>query len=1605
MWSREVGIPTLYRTLRRRGRSVVVGHFRHKVNRATAGRSSVVCHLVLSLCLILAVGHGWAQTNTPSNTPSNTPTSTPTNTFLIIFQTPTPTNTATHTPTNTRTHTPTHTTTSTPTNTPVFDLQVNGFVVGNQAIVNSLPSNQAVVGTLLVGVTQPAELRAETAIRFELLNIANASLLVQNASASLSDLLHGSVAFQIPVPATMALPIGQYRVRATMDPDDTYGELDRTDNVGVSPLFTVVQTSGIVWFDDIRTDLTTVSSLTTGGAPLTLTGTGTLNAFAFTYAGVSVERLAGNLDLRCTGGVATVSITPNPYPIGEWRYLFNFGALQLNAGGLFGGVWVVLPDGIGYRVDGVGDGVTFEQRFFPLDSNARLNQDLSLRNTVNLAFPVIFYAEHLPFYTYTYTQTFSHPAGMTLGGATREYIHRQKFNTPGGPGTRPSNDAMFNSNTASFTSPPVITATGFQATLQLNTHAYFTSFPILNVVGFERATVAIVGNRIQPAASTILHASAIFAYNTSACTATFPDPNNSRVVSPLLGLASPRLYADGSIIGEYTPPSSWTIKWNTYTLHAAPKSTYYVPGFRVPPPPASAAAFKDKVAHYLLAPRNPTVVNADARFYWGSKDFIKGEGYFAGLNFMWDELAERPISVNIDADPNNPLDLTLIKLSKLYMRASGVTGLVDAGAQPGTALNLYRDTRCPLPQRQYYLVKLDSFGQAMLDNNPAGWDSKIDGYVDLPYPSQIEVPFENMLLNACGDFEGGAIPDDALDQTKTLVYWNAPVNLLALDFVPIEGGSSASDRTLWLTTVNSIPHLSADPTMQLNILPCGNIWDSKIRNKIEAEFDDYNYSVQQIYLTRYNGEASPQGFYNIIGGIHFPFFAETKAHAFSYFGSAQLADGRPYFSNPDPDTNNNGFPDDAEPVGAGASQKIANYSNSKYIHVSKTFAGIIPLEYDLRYDPAQKTFRSPETDAQNLIVIEVESSVKNLTKQLVNIEFGVKYTGLPTLNLSSLAGDFGNEVVATFLGPVRDGINEVGAKLTDEFTSALRAPLKAAMFPVVTIFCNELKAKIATIPASELNATLNAELPGLLNVLTAQMDLFNTFRGATSPVVAHIDGIVSLLQSVSNAMRFSPGQLNGVVGDLLNIAAAAIQALTSVNLSQLMAPVEEVRQRVISAIDNTLLPSIQQARAYLTGNAFKDTFMSGPRIVGAELQIKAGLENFVRSKTLNQLKNLDPDQVTNQLLNHLFNSQLAQGVETAAVGMLSPIKEAITNEILSLLDQINGVITNAINEAGAFLDQTLTSFKDVLGLKAAEMRGYAVFSGDRMDQVHIDANIKMSIPDECSFSGYLDLIRYQVNAQGENCFANLPGEDVLDIKIGARDVSISMLSSELKATRIEFQLMLLDVKLANVGGLIELDGALNFEAVQFRDLGFGVSMGRIENHIWAKGRGVFNSVQVQGGIFLGTSCDLEPLQLLDPQVASLLTITEMRGVYASVGAQFPIYDVGCLFKVGAEAGAAFWYFANGPSYGGKLYGGIYGKAACIVSVRGKLTLIGGKDSGSYFYNGNAWVAGGIGFCDPEDWHTVRDVWDDDWCYTCVVYVDLTFRPAKNWKVGYDIDCE
>jgi hypothetical protein len=149
-------------------------------------------------------------------------------------------------------------------------------------------------------------------------------------------------------------------------------------------------------------------------------------------------------------------------------------------------------------------------------------------------------------------------------------------------------------------------------------------------------------------------------------------------------------------------------------------------------------------------------------------------------------------------------------------------------------------------------------------------------------------------------------------------------------------------------------------------------------------------------------------------------------------------------------------------------------------------------------------------------------------------------------------------------------------------------------------------------------------------------------------------------------------------------------------------------------------------------------------------------------------------------------------------------------------------------------------------------------------------------------------------------------------------------------------------------------GPLTFEAFKINDmnaaLAFGAKDGdpmKAENYLAASAGISIGEWDLSGGLFFGRTCTLDPILLIDSEVASVLGSPPFTGAYVYGEAHLPLNELlgipsSCMLVLKYGVGAGVFVFAEGPTFGGKFTGEISGEALCLLSISGRMSLIGLK---------------------------------------------------------------
>jgi len=321
--------------------------------------------------------------------------------------------------------------------------------------------------------------------------------------------------------------------------------------------------------------------------------------------------------------------------------------------------------------------------------------------------------------------------------------------------------------------------------------------------------------------------------------------------------------------------------------------------------------------------------------------------------------------------------------------------------------------------------------------------------------------------------------------------------------------------------------------------------------------------------------------------------------------------------------------------------------------------------------------------------------------------------------------------------------------------------------------------------------------------------------------------------------------------------------------------------------------------------------------------------------------------------------------------------------------------------------ERVTTLKQIRG----EVELVGVFDGGKL----IDTDLRRLLvstwfearnPKKNQWIVRIDPLSFEINPRGDYI---LYGKNIAVQVDGYGEVKgDAMLSLNLPQEHLEGGVILYDLDLNP--GKVKRAGAV---------FGVGADLGYLGALVDADING-----EVWGGAFLfgvieGASPVLRAMGFAD--LLDNVGITgegSFAGGYIRVYGAAPLYNIGCLFRVSVGGEVAAWYFAPITEqlaydrYGGRLRGYIYGTALCIVSARGDVTLElvkpGLADPTTYSFLGQLWVAGGVGFCEPNEWDAWDNRWwNDNWCYTCGALVDVNYNNDKvnDWSWEYDAECE
>ena len=1275
-----------------------------------------------------------------------------------------------------------------------------------------------------------------------------------------------------------------------------------------------------------------------------------------------------------------------------------------------------LPAGIGWRFAGERKlRARFQIPTSPVALDTNLNPSISLSGTVT---------NSMQFFAETYPVEFASTGWRWSGGLlalvmpqTRfvRQVHYQDWETAKGD-IPDSNDGFWTllqpATTSSLTISPGLTG-GIGVSLRFDPGVFFSHFPLTATQNGLGGVMRIQNSRVVPEDSQLGDALVHILYG-KGCRSPgdptgLPEPQQAvrMTVATLQFTPQAGLWAEGSVM---TPAQNPTVENHleiglangtpTHETETFATMRYYMPGTWVPHADGfdrsdDANALADEPgedpqefnpARYLLSG-----LRADLGFaleHPQTAPYAAGAGDYPGGNLIHYTGLEARSHVGGGDTGLYPLT----DHSKFYIRRSGVSGILESASGPN-ALPAYG-----------YAVSLTNFGLSFLSNEPQ--ESRINGSINLPYPSGFTQNFQELMLTCCGNITDGKIAPG--DDEKNLAYWsNADFTSETLRFThdPNEPCDTAN-ALLELGVTGYIGHIPGGHAGFLypranGVLNAQDALDRESHLALPArvEFASYDFTpVRHAYFNYYPdfpaaGNPVPgPGWINVVGLQGVPFFRDLEVHA-QVLGSTGAFEpplfvlggwksaGDNFFNQANFDSGHRGFPPLVPP---------ANYrTNQNYLtHAQQVWFGLVPFDYPVAFNQLTRTFHSLAPSGLDLAVMDSNSKVERLNSELASLRFRGEFDVEALLNPVNLLESQVENLVAGFVEdigaaaiPIKTGMNALSDLLDVQSKRLVDEVILPALEPaVVDPLVESLEEGL---DALEIDARLDLylDLP-----LQEQFEVLGQHAAGGSAIAQHVNQrlgeVRSALEAVNNIvitidtienLLLSALQKNGVPvqdisQDLIDEAKESLLGAGSGGelagrLVELKVAIEELR-----AVLTEVIARLEQGQEFAArvDAIFTDVANFASVASGAKPVLSFWLKNEVYPDILEWSPEELRQRIRSEIRDRILQSQAMAEVHTAlrelSYGLDATVRDALATVTQAINDEVMGLLGDVFDD----LEEQLAPLKNFgQYLKSAGISGHSVIRGDRLALLRLDGVAEINIQEiPITFNGFFEYRELTSDGPGS---CDLPlGERRNEVTLGASGAATSMLGGENRisiATKFTFDDQSPPLPLGLFGSFERVEGG-GFEVETFRidelsaSLAIGGGTGK-EYYLSAYVHTTFEDYVLAGGIFLGKTCSAAPLAW-DPFAETVLSANpNFTGAYVFGQGTFPLYSFNCLLNVnvGAEVSA----FA-GTHLGGRIGGSVSGEALCLVSAKGEASLAYAQSGGERLYQGTIGLNAKIGPC-------------------------------------------
>jgi hypothetical protein len=1347
----------------------------------------------------------------------------------------------------------------------------------------------------------------------------------------------------------------------------------------------------------------------------------TSNGYAFSHTGVVPPPVVAVRDDDGELTVASGSVQVAGAGPFEWQgWSGTRGLTRLSASGFAtDSLTLELPPGIGWRFANIASERKLRARFqlpiSPVALDTNLNPSIGVSGTAN---------NSIQFFAETYPVEFSSLSWRWSGGLlalvapqTRfvRQQHYQDWETAKGD-IPDSNDGFWTllqpATTTSLAISPGLTG-GINVRLQFDPGVFFSHFPLTATQNGLGGTMRIQNSRVIPAESQLNDALVHLLYSKGCREPGDPSglPEPQQAVRMTVGVLqfTPQagLWAEGPVM---TPAQNPIVENHleigvangtpTHETDSFATMRYYMPGTWVPhadgfdlsddgnaivdEPGEDPQEFNP--ARYLLSG-----LRADLGFgleHPGTSAYAAGASDYPGGNFI----QFTGLEAHSHIGGGDTGDYPLTERSKFYIRLSGVSGILESAAGPNS-----------LPAYGY-AVSLTNFGLSFLSNEPQ--ESRINGSINLPYPSGFTQNFEELMLTCCGNITDGKIAPG--DDEKNLAYWsNADFTSETLRFThdPNEPCDTAN-ALLELGVTGYIGHIPGGHAGFLypranGVLNAQDALDreSHLALPPQVQFAGYNFvPTRHAYFNYYPdflaaGNPVPgPGWINVVGLQGVPFFRDLEVHA-QVLGSTGVFEpplfvlggwdnaGDNFFNQASFDSGHRGFPPAVQPD---------NYrTNPNYLtRAQQDWFGLVPFDYPVAFHSLTRTFHSPAPNGLDLTVLDVNSQVERLNSELASLRFQGEFDVQALMNPVNLLESQIEGLVAGFVEAIGTNVVPIKAGL-DALSDMLDVQSKRLVDEVI----------LPQLESTVINPLVDALQPGFdAAEIDGQIDFYltNALSDAFTQLGQHAAGGSAIVQHVNQRLgqvRSALETVNNVVLTLDTIEDLLLSALqqNDVNLTNVTSEmIEEAKQSLLGAGGGgALVGRLIELKAVLDDLSGRLTevialleqgqefaarvdaiFTDVANFASVASGAKPVLSLWLKNEVYPDLTEWSPeelrDRIRSELRDRILQSPALAQVHTALRELSYSLDAAVRDALATVSQAINDAVMDLL--AGVFdkLEEKLAPLKEFgQYLRSAGISGHSVIRGDRLSLLRLDGVAEINVQGiPITFNGWFEY--RELTSDGPASCGLAPGERRNEVTLGASGAATSMLGGDNRisiAAKFTFDDHSPARPLGLFGSFERTEGS-GFEVETFRidELSAAVAIGNEdgnEYYLSAYVHTTFSDYVLAGGIFLGKTCSYDPLAW-DPFAETALSQDlGFTGVYVYGAGTFPIYSFNCLLKV--NVGAEVSVFA-GSSWGGRIGGSVSGEALCLVSAKGEAHLAYVESGEERLYEGGIELNAKIGPC-------------------------------------------